>query len=63
MNGQLEVANRSSVEQDLQALLIGQPLGEYNCVEVTEIFAITDKGVPPTNIFTFSKDTKRKHSS
>lgn len=52
MNGQLEVANRSSVEQDLQALLIGQPLGEYNCVEVTEIFAITDKGVPPTNIFT-----------
>lgn len=52
MNGQLEVANRSSVEQDLQALLIGQSLGEYNCVEVTEIFAITDKGVPPTNIFT-----------
>lgn len=52
MNGQLEVANRSSVEQDLQALLIGQSLGEYNCVEVTEIFAITDKEVPPTNIFT-----------
>ncbi|MBH9739311.1 VPA1262 family N-terminal domain-containing protein [Vibrio vulnificus] len=52
MNGQLEVANRSSVEQDLQALLIGQSLGEYNCVEVTEIFAITDKGVPPKNIFT-----------
>lgn len=52
MNRQLEVVNHSSVEQDLQALLIGQALGEYNCIEVTEIFAITEKGAQPTNIFT-----------
>ncbi|MEL0642373.1 VPA1262 family N-terminal domain-containing protein [Pseudoalteromonas aliena] len=52
MNRQLEVAHRSSVEKDLQALLIGQSLGEYNCVEVTEIFAITENEAPPTNIFT-----------
>lgn len=52
MNGQLEVAKRPSAEQDLQTLLIGQSLGEYNCVEVTEIFAITEKGAQPTNIFT-----------
>ena len=52
MNEQLEVANRTSVEQDLQALLIGHALGEYNCVEVTEIFALTEKGAQPTNIYT-----------
>lgn len=52
MNEQLEVTNRTSVEQDLQALLIGHALGEYNCVEVTEIFAFTEKGVQPTNIYT-----------
>ena len=52
MNRQLEVPNRSSVEQDLQSLLAGNLLGEYNCVEVTEIFAITGKSAQPTNIFT-----------
>ncbi|EOB6553932.1 VPA1262 family N-terminal domain-containing protein [Vibrio parahaemolyticus] len=52
MNGHLKVVNKSFVEQDLRTLLVGQALGEYNCVEITEIFAIVNKGAQPTNIFT-----------
>ena len=60
MNRQLEVANLSSVEQHLQSLLNDQSLGEYNCIEVTEIFAITKNGAPPTNIFTLMVAESRK---
>ncbi|HIF9246550.1 VPA1262 family N-terminal domain-containing protein [Photobacterium damselae] len=52
MNGHLKAVNHSFVVQDLQTLLSGQSLGDYNCVEVTEIFAIVNKGNKPTNIFT-----------
>ena len=52
MNGQLKVVNNSFVDQDLRTLLVGQALGCYNCVEVTEIFAIVSKGAQPTNVFT-----------
>lgn len=52
MNGHLKVVNHSFVDQDLRTLLVGQALGEYNCVEVTEIFAIVNKGAQPTNVFT-----------
>ena len=52
MDRQLTVVSGSSIEQDLQKLLNSKLLGAYNCVEVTEIFAITQKGEAPKNLFT-----------
>ena len=59
MNGHLKAVNHSFVDQDLRTLLVGQALGEYNCVEVTEIFSIISKGAQPTNVFTLMVAERR----
>lgn len=52
MNKQSEAITNFIIQKDLEFLLNAQILGEYNCVEITEVFALINKGSQPINLFT-----------
>ena len=50
----------SSSTNELAKLLKQGVLGNYNCLEVTEVFAITHKGASPINLYTILVAEERK---
>lgn len=52
MDKQPEATTNSVIQADLESLLNTKILGEYNCVEITEVFALINKESQPINIFT-----------
>ncbi|MFA0310104.1 hypothetical protein BH581_01220 [Vibrio splendidus] len=63
MNEQFKIVGESDVEQDLKILLNFQILGEYNSVEITEVFVKTKKDSAPINMFTLMVAENRNNDT